>query len=58
MMGLVELEVMLCIAGYFNAHDSVVEPYGRRVLADMDGGEESRGTSSGGAGDEKWFSSG
>ena len=25
MMGLVELEVMLCIAGYFNAHVGVVE---------------------------------
>ena len=26
MMGLVELEVMLCIAGDINAHDGVVEP--------------------------------
>ena len=37
MMGLVELDVMLLIAGDFNAHVGVVEPDDRTVLPDMDG---------------------
>ena len=45
-MGLVELEMMLCIAGDSNAHVGVVEPGEEEIVGSV------------GAGSEKWVSCG